>query len=83
MDIEPRPIQVKALEDYKLYLKFATGEEKIYDMKVLIKKYPFYNKLKDETYFKNVKTRGCTIEWENGEDVAPELLYNESVLINK
>lgn len=81
MDMEPRPIQVKALENYNIYLKFETGEEKIYDMKTLIKKYPFYSKLKDEAYFKNVKTRGCTIEWENGEDVAPELLYNESTLI--
>lgn len=81
MDIEPRPVQVKALKDYKLYLKFETGEEKIYDMKELIKKYPFYNKLKNEKYFKNVKTRGCTIEWENGEDVAPELIYNDSTLI--
>lgn len=81
MDIEPRPIQVRALENYKIYLKFETGEEKIYDMTMLIKKYPFYSKLKDETYFKNVRTRGCTVEWENGEDVAPELLYNDSILI--
>lgn len=34
-------------------------------------------------YFKNVKTRGCTIEWANGEDVAPEHLYHDSIPINE
>lgn len=81
MGIEPRPIEVKALEDFKLYIKFETGEEKIYDMKSWIKDYKFYYRLKDKEYFKRVKTRGCTISWENGEDVAPEELYNNSVII--
>lgn len=79
MGIEPRPIEVRALEEYKLYLKFETGEEKIYDMKSWIEEYDFYYRLKDKEYFKRVKTRGCTVQWENGEDVAPEELYNKSV----
>ena len=78
MKIEPRPIEVKALDNYRLYLKFETGEEKIYDMKTWIENYACYERLKDRNYFKKVKTRGCTIEWENGEDVAPESLYQDS-----
>lgn len=31
--IEELPIEVKALEDFLLYIKFQNGEEKIYDMK--------------------------------------------------
>ena len=38
----------------------------------------FYSKLKNRKYFENVKPRGCTVEWENGEDVAPENLYYDS-----
>lgn len=37
------------------------------------------NRFKNKEYFKNVKTIGCTIEWENGEDVAPEHLYHDSI----
>ena len=40
----------------------------------------FYEKLKDKKYFKNVRVAGNTIEWENGEDVAPENLYYDSIL---
>ena len=31
--VEPRPMEVKALENYLIYIKFKNGEEKIYDMK--------------------------------------------------
>ena len=32
-------------------------------------------------YFKNVKVEGNTIVWEQGEDIAPEILYYDSVAI--
>ena len=32
MYIVPEPIEVKAIEKYKLYIKFKNGEEKILDM---------------------------------------------------
>ena len=71
--ITPDVIEVKALEEYKVYLKFENGEEKIFDMKNLINENSLYFKLKDKEYFKKVRARKDTIEWENGEDVAPEL----------
>ena len=40
----------------------------------------FYQKLKYRKYFERVKVSGNTIEQENGEDVAPENLYYDSVL---
>lgn len=79
----PDILGVKALDNYLIYLKFETNEEKIYDMKKLINENKFYNKLKDKNYFKDVKIRGDSIEWENGEDVAPENLYYDSININE
>ena len=84
MYIVPEPIEVKAIEKYKLYIKFENGEEKILDMGQDIKE-KFYEKLKDYEYFKNVRISetGITIEWQNGEDIAPENLYYNSKTINK
>ena len=79
--ITPDILKVEALEDYSIKILFETKEEKIYDMKKLIKEEPFYKKLKSMEYFKKVKPRGETIEWENGEDVCPEDLYYNSKLI--
>lgn len=79
----PDILGVKALDNYLIYLKFETNEEKIYDMKKLINENKFYNKLKDKNYFKDVKIRGDSIEWEDGEDVAPENLYYDSININE
>lgn len=80
IEIEPRPIEVKPLEDYKLYLKFKNNEEKIYDVKRILKN-KMFEKLKNVEYFKNVKISGCTIEWKDGEDIAPENLYNDAISI--
>lgn len=64
MYIVPEPIEVKAIEKYKLYIKFKNGEKKILDMGQDINE-KFYAKLKDYKYFKNVKISdtGITIEW--------------------
>ena len=81
--ITPRILEVKALRDYYIYLKFKTGEEKVYNMKDCIDEIKYYSKLKERKYFENVKPRGCTVEWENGEDVCPENLYYESIEYSK
>lgn len=79
----PDIIGVKALDNYLIYIKYETNEEKIYNMESLINENKFYEKLKSKEYFKNVKPRGDSIEWENGEDVAPENLYYNSVAANE
>ena len=81
-ELEPIVREVRALEDYKLYLKFNNGEEKIYDVKPLLNK-KNYQGLKEKERFKKVKIDGISIEWETGEDVAPENLYYDSVPLEK
>lgn len=82
MYIIPKILKVKALEEYKLLLEFENGEEKIFDMEKYINQ-KFYQKLKNRKYFENVRSLGNTIEWENGEDVAPENLYYDSILVKE
>ena len=75
----PDIIGVKALDNYLIYLIYETKEEKIYDMKKLIKENEFYKRLLDKSYFKSIKIRGDSIEWNEGEDIAPENLYSKSI----
>jgi len=81
--ITPDIIKVRALNKYYIYLKFETGEEKVYDMTACINEIKYYNKLKIRKYFENVRPRGCTVEWEEGEDVCPENLYYKSIEYSK
>ena len=77
-EIEEMPIEVKALEDFLLYIKFKNGEEKIYDMKELLK-FDYYKDLRDKQNFKRVQVSGITLLWATGQDIAPEKIYFNSV----
>lgn len=80
--IEPMPEKVKALEGFLLYIKFENGEEKIYDMKEMLK-FDYYKKLRDKEIFKTVKPFGVTLQWSTGEDIAPEKIYFDSIPISE
>ncbi len=78
MEVTPRVKEVRVLKDYLIYIKFVDEKEKVYDMSDLIETNKFYKKLKDKNYFSQVKPRGISVEWPDGEDVCPENLYYES-----
>ena len=80
--ITPNIVEAKVFEDYKIYLKFETGEEKIYDMSKLIGENKMYIKLTNKNYFKDITILNDTLHWKDGEDVAPEILYHNSVPYN-
>lgn len=80
--IEEIPIEVKALENFLLYIKFKNGEEKIYDMKDMLK-FNYYKNLKIKENFKRVKPYGITLKWSTGEDIAPEKIYFNSIPIQE
>ena len=51
--IEEQSIEVKALENFLLYIKFKNNEEKIYDMKEMLK-FDYYKNLRNkENFFQN------------------------------
>lgn len=72
-------MDVKPLQDYKLFLTFENGENRIFDVKPYLNKGVF-RELKDEKIFKTVRVSFDTIEWINEVDIDPEVLYEDSVL---
>lgn len=80
MYITPKIVKAEAIGDYKIQLEYETGEIKVYDMTELLNTCKFYKNLKDKEKFKKISIVGITIQWQDGEDIAPELLYQNSTL---
>lgn len=76
----PIPVAVKPIEDYQLLVTFKTGENRIYDAKPLIKG-DWFGQLKDISKFNTAKIVSNTVEWIDGQDIAPDELYfaNKSI----
>lgn len=70
---------VRPMEDYKLWLRFSTGEAKIFDFKPLLEK-PVFAPLADKTVFQRVYIDYGVTVWNDGDiDVSPKFLYDHSV----
>jgi hypothetical protein len=78
--IYPSVIYVKPLENFKVEIKFDTNETKIFDMKPYLNKGKF-KELTDPENFKKVKVKFDSIEWSNGIDIDPELLYEKGIIV--
>ena len=74
--------KVKPLADYKLELTFENKEIKIFDVKPYLDT-GLFRTLRDEKVFKMVKVSYDTIEWPNGVDLDPEVLYEKSKVRKK
>lgn len=72
---------VKPTPDYQLILDFADGSRKCYDAKKLLEK-PLYRSLKSVAFFMQAHVDGPTVAWNEQIDIAPETLYEDSVVIN-
>jgi len=79
----PKIIDVEALNNYKVKLKYETGEIKIFDVLPYIFG-TWYEELRNSSYFKTVHlvSGGKGIEWEHGQDIAPHELYDMSIVAN-
>lgn len=74
--------EVVAQKNYTLLLTFANGEKRLYDANPLLEK-PIYAPLKNLSFFMNVQIAGDSIAWNDELDIAPEHLYESSILIKK
>lgn len=76
---EVQAVGVRALPDYKLWVRFNTGEAKIFDFRPLLDR-PAYAPLKDEGLFRQVYIDYGVPTWQDGAiDIAPEKVYKDSV----
>ncbi|MFQ7290964.1 MAG: DUF2442 domain-containing protein [Monoglobales bacterium] len=76
----PKVIDVKPVEDYNVIITYETGEKKKFDVTPYIKG-NWFGELKDIEIFKAVRPCGSTIEWRNGQDIAPHELFELSVAV--
>ena len=76
--MNPYPISVKPLEDYRLLITFQNNERKIFDLKPLLGQ-PMYKKLYNKGYFAIAKADGMCVFWDDEVDICPDILYERSV----
>jgi hypothetical protein len=76
--MNPRVTKVKAVDNYQLEITFTNGEIKIFNMKPYLNTGKF-TELKDEKIFASVVSTMGSIQWQNGLDLCPDTLYEESV----
>ena len=75
----PHVCGVRPLPGYKLWLRFRTGEERIFDCKPLLE-LPVFAPLSDVSVFNSVYMDYGTVVWNDGSiDIAPETLYEQGV----
>lgn len=78
--MRPKAIDVKVLENYELEVIFNNNERKLFDVKPYFK-FKIFKELQDINKFNKVKISGLSLEWENGADICPDELYNNSKTI--
>ena len=71
-------LSVRPLENYRLWLRFTSGEVKEFDFRPLLDE-PAFQPLKDKKVFSDVYVDYGSTVWNNGEiDIAPEFLFAKS-----
>lgn len=70
---------IRPMEDFLLWIRFNTGEAKVFNLKPLLD-FPAFAPLKDESLFRGVYIDYGVAVWMEGDvDIAPEYLYQNSI----
>ena len=77
----PKVIDVCVQPDYCLLITFNNNEKRIFDVKPYFGFKPF-DELINPVLFNTVKPSGLSIEWIHGQDICPDDLYYNSVLVS-
>ena len=84
-DVDCQVVSVKALDGFELDISWSDGSLRRFDMKPFLTDCgEYFGRLNSADYFKRVRVSefGDTVEWPEGQDVAPEMLYEESYFVN-
>ena len=76
----PKVLNVLPQKDYTVIVTFESGEIKKFNVKPYISG-NWFGQLMDLDIFNTVRPCGNTIEWADGQDIAPHELYELSVAI--
>lgn len=76
--MNPRVINVVALENYQVLITFSNGEPGIFDVKPYLD-YPVFNRLRDKGFFTLVKAGHGTVCWLDDIDFCTDTIYLNSV----
>lgn len=69
---------IRPMEDYLLWIRFNTGEAKVFDFKPLLDA-PAFAPLKDNDVFREVYIDYGVAVWQDGDiDIAPDYLYENA-----
>jgi Protein of unknown function (DUF2442) len=74
----PRVQAVTPLLNYSLLLKFDNGEQKIFDVTPYLDK-GIFRVLRNQSIFASVNVVLGSVQWSNGADFCPDMLYLESI----
>ena len=79
--IRPKPVSVKPLPQYRLYIEFEDGKRGIFDATPYIKG-DWYGQLKNQAVFNAVTVTEGTVTWPDGQDICPDCVYEETIAQN-
>ena len=76
-------LSVKPTDEGTLITEWSDGSVRVFNPIPRLKG-DFMGHLKDSRYFKKVRTTefGDTVEWPEGQDIAPESLYENSLVLS-
>ena len=78
--MNPRVKNVIPNSDFTLKIEFTNGEIKVFDVKPFLN-IGIFKELSDYNKFQNVKPVLGSIQWSGGQDLCPDTLYLESILV--
>jgi len=72
---------VEPVGDYRIKLRFEDGAEGIVDVSEIVPFEGIFSALRDNNAFNKVRLNNelGTIEWENGADLDPDVLYSKVI----
>ena len=71
-------IAAKPMADYRVAVKFKSGDEGVYDCRYLLKD-DYWAALRNEKFFKQVKAEYGTLCWPGDIDVPPESVWQRAI----
>jgi hypothetical protein len=75
--MNPTVQKAVARPDYQVELLFDNGEKRLFDMRPYLD-CGIFAELKDRKLFETVRVSFDAVEWKNGADLCPEVLYEKS-----